>query len=160
MRQRLGSRDRLELVEPVAGGVRSVRNRCPLPELKRVSLATWIRAAVRQPSASSGLSEAPAVHHAPVVVEPLPCFGIVKRIIRSKLPRGSQSGHETGLLTVNQSMSPAVPCSFLALNKAKHMDQERYVKNIVHDVLKPPFLDDFLFIDGADRIICHQARFV
>ena len=106
------------------------------------------------------LSETPTVHHAPVEIKPLPCFRILKWIVRSDLSRRNEAGNETGLLAVDQSMGATVPSSPLALNEAKQMDQKGHVRHIVHDVLKPPLLDDLAFIDAADRVGGHQAWLV
>ena len=40
------------------------------------------------------------------------------------------------------------------------MDQKGHVTHIVYYVLKPPLLDDLIFVDTADRIVGHQARLV
>ena len=82
----------------------------------------------------SCLPEAPTVHRTPVKVEPLPCFGILKQIVRPDLFRHNKAGHETRLLTVDQSVCAAVPRSPPALNEAKQMNQKGYMRHVVHDV--------------------------
>ena len=104
--------------------------------------------------------QAPAVHHTPVKVEPLPGLGILKRIVCAKLPGCYQSGHETGLLAVDQRMGATVPGAPLALDEAKDLDEKSNVTHVMHDVLKPPLLDDLVFVDPTDRIVGYQARLV
>ena len=105
----------------------------------------------------SRFPEAPTVHRTPVKVEPLPCFGILKRIVRPDLSRRNKAGHETRLLTVDQSVCAAVPRSPPALNEAKQMNQKGYMRHVVYDVLKPTSLYDLSFVDTTDRIVGHKA---
>ena len=125
---------------------------------KEIRFSTPGRTVLDKPS--SRFPEAPAVHHPPVKIEPLPSLGVLERIIRADLSSRNQTGDETGLLTVDQSVSATMPRSPPALNTTKSLDQKRHVKHIVHDVLEPPFLDNLAFVDTADRIVGHQAWLV
>ena len=94
------------------------------------------------------------------MVERTLCCGIVKGVIGAELSRRGQSRDEASFLAVDQRMSTAVPRSSLALNKAEQADEPCNLTHVMDDVLKPPLLDDLPFIDGADRVVCHQTRLV
>ena len=53
-----------------------------------------------------------------------------------------------------------MPASLPALNQPEQVDDYSDMENIVNDVLKPPGLDDFSFVDLTDRVVRYKARFV
>ena len=57
-------------------------------------------------------------------------------------------------------MGAAVPCPPLALDEAEDVRRHRNVTHVVDDVLEPPLLHDLALVDGADRVVGHEAGLV
>ena len=110
----------------------------------------------------SRLPEAPAVHRAPVEVEPFPRLCILKRVVGPQLSRRHEAGDETGFLAVDQRVRAAVPRAPLALYEAEQVDQEPGdVTHVVDDVLKPPSSSRSCRSSmGLIGVVGHQARLI
>ena len=81
-------------------------------------------------------------------------------VIRSNLPCSGKPGDEAGFLAIDQRVSATVPRSFLSLNEAEQVGEQCNLTYVMDNVLKPLFLDNLSFIDGSDRVVGHQTRFV
>ena len=67
---------------------------------------------------------------------------------------------KASFLTVDKGMGTAMPGPFPALNEAEQMYEEHNMAHVMHNVLEPPFLYNFLLINLADGVVGHQTRFV
>lgn len=61
---------------------------------------------------------------------------------------------------VDQRMRPTMPAPPLSLYKSEHRHKRRNMFDIMHNMLKPPCLYNFVFINPTYRVIRHQAGLV